>query len=184
MLYLSAYESSCNWVPASTLDLLVSSQNQVWVRKLSKIRKIFISTNRSLCHKAVQVGSSQSQKSISIVSTKFLLETFKKATYAAMRHRRSITRDHSIRYILNSPSGTHFAKTCSRLGYSRFVFCKKILEKVRKKSRNHDLQKCVPEGVFEIFRSNIRTLNRLSPPLEQTAHSKSAAELLVSNTNY
>ena len=39
---------------------------------------------------------------------------------------------------------------CSGLGDSRFVFSKKRLKNVRKKSRNHDLQKCVPEWRFEI----------------------------------
>ena len=49
-------------------------------------------------------------------------------------------------YISNRHSGTHFGKACSRLGNSRLVSGKKILEKVRKNSRNHDLPKCVPEG--------------------------------------
>ena len=50
-------------------------------------------------------------------------------------------------HISNLISCTHFGKVCSRLGNSRFVFCKNLLEK---KSRNHDLPKCVQEIRFEI----------------------------------
>ena len=53
--------------------------------------------------------------------------------------------------ISNLTSCTHFGKAFSRFGNSRFVFCKKKLKKVRKKSRNHDLPKCVQEILFEIF---------------------------------
>ena len=45
--------------------------------------------------------------------------------------------------ISNSPSGTH-------------------LEKVRKKSRNHDLPKCVPEGLFEIYTRNLSLLRPIA----------------------
>ena len=45
-----------------------------------------------LCHIATLVGSSQSQKKISIISPKLLLEACKRSTYTALWHRRSISR--------------------------------------------------------------------------------------------
>ena len=45
-------------------------------------------------------------------------------------------------------------------GESKKKYCKKILEKVRKKSINHDLLKYVQEIKFEIFVVNVRTYGR------------------------
>ena len=64
--------------------------------------------------------------------------------------------------ILKGHSDTHFGKVCSRLDNSRFVFCKKILRKVRKKSSKHDLpKKNVPECPFEIYITHSKAQDKL-----------------------
>ena len=70
-----------------------------------------------LCHIAAQVGMTQSQKTISIISPKFPLEASKWPTYATMWHRRSISRyllkSLSPGILLSSELGTGYMRGCN-----------------------------------------------------------------------
>ena len=59
-------------------------------------RKFRNRLNYLLRHIAAELGSSQSQKSIFMISTKFLLEASKRPTYAASWHSRLINRYEKI----------------------------------------------------------------------------------------
>ena len=74
--------------------------------------------------------------------------------------------------ISNLISCTHFGKACSRLGDSGFVFCKKVLDEERTKSRNHDLAKCVQEISFEIWPENPGTRKSKNPPVMSSEKSE------------
>ena len=68
--------------------------------------------------------------------------------------------------ISNRHSGTHFDEMCSRQVYVRLglaLFSAKDTGECRKKSRNHDLPKYVPEWRFEI---SYQTAEIRDPPLK------------------